>query len=173
MRVGRQLCNAHHAAAHSGNRRRRRDAGRRCVHQRAIEGAWPRPLLPSLRIDFSRRTDDDRSTRRAARADPRLAGDVSDWRRSRPDHRSPPASIARISTLVDRQGSIRGGGCGNSRDQQSGIRDPKIEPPNREPPNHEPTNRRRVWRSSLARSIAAARRSSGRSGPPRISSPTD
>ena len=117
VRALRQLRDAVDAAAHSRHRRRWRDAGRSGVHQRAVEGERPRPVLSAIRADFSNRPDDDRAARRAARADARLAGDVSDRRHPR-SHRDRAATApARIASLADCEGTARGCGCCHPRDR--------------------------------------------------------
>ncbi len=82
MRAGGELPRAAAPPPHPGHRRWRRGAGCRGLHQRAVEGPRTGSILPALRDDLSNRSDGDRPDWCAGCADARLAGHVSDWRRS-------------------------------------------------------------------------------------------
>ena len=185
MRAGGQLPGAAGAAARAGHRRRRRDAGRGRLHQRAVEGAGPRPVLPAVRDDLSGRPDDDRADRRARRADARLAGDVPDRRHPRTGHHGAAAAAAGVAALADRRrDGWRRRKRSSARSRRSAVdhedttitNDPRSSTNLRSDPDV-PRSRVRARddaldRAALRRSIARARSSSGRSGRARTSSPT-
>ncbi len=126
VRDVRELCVPAGAASCAGHRRRRRDAGRRRLHQRAVEGPGARTLLSPVRTDFSDRVDDDGADRRRARADAWLAGHVSHRRCPGPDRHHAAPAASRVATVVDFKGTPRRGRRRHPRNRgehEAGIRD--------------------------------------------------